>query len=116
MALLHLQVSIEQASSQSLLQLPAEKMDAMSRLLTAQAKELKQALLGHQIMLIGEFNLSPYDKPTASSLRAELAQVKDELEMYEYGLKCDMNEMKRDPGLKRWIKRETRLAERRGRG
>ena len=115
MALLHLQVSIEQASSQSLLQLPVEKMEAMSRLLKAQANELKEALLGHQIMLIREFNLSPYDRPTAQSLRAELAHVKDEMEMYEYGIGCDMNEMKRDPGLKRWIKRETKLAERRGR-
>ena len=116
MALLHLQVSIEQASSQSLMQLPAEKMDAMNRLLKAQANELKQALLGHQIMLIREFNLSPYDKPTAESLRAELAHVKDELEMFEYGIGCDMNGMKRDPGLKRWIKRETKLAERQARG
>ena len=116
MALLHLQVHIEQASSQSLLQLPLEKMEAMSRLLKAQANELKEALLGHQIMLIREFNLSPYDRPTAQSLRAELAHVKDGMEMYEYGIGCDMNEMKRDPGLKRWIKRETKLAERRGRG
>ena len=115
MALLHLQVSIEQASSQSLLQLPLEKMEAMSRLLKAQANELKEALLGHQIMLIREFNLSPYDRPTAQSLRADLAHVKDEMEMYEYGIGCDMNEMKRDPGLKRWIKRETKLEERRGR-
>ena len=86
MALLHLQVSIEQASSQSLLQLPTDKIEAMSRLLKAQANELKESLLGHQIMLIREFNLSPYDRPTAQSLRAELAHVKDEMEMYEYGL------------------------------
>ena len=112
MALLHSQVSIEQASSQSLMQLPAEKMDAMSRLLKAQANELKDALLGHQIMLIREFNLSPYDKPTAQSLRAELARVKDEMEMFEY----DMQEMRRDLGLKRWIKRETKLAQKMGRG
>ena len=116
MALLHLQVSIEQASSQSLMQLPNEKMEAMSRLLKAQANELKDALLGHQIMLVREFNLPPYDKPSASSLRAELAHVKDELEMYEYGIRCDLNLMKRDAGLKGWIKRETKLAERQGRG
>ena len=115
MALLHLQVSVEQASSQSLMQLSAEKMEALSRLLKAQANELKQVLRGHQIMLIQEFNLSPYDKLTATSLRAELAHVQNELEMYEYGIRCDLNVMKRDPGLRRWIKRETKLAERRGR-
>ena len=115
MALLHLQVSIEQASSQSLLQLPTDKMEAMSRLLKAQSNALKEALLGHQIMLIREFSLSPYNKPTANSLRTELAHVKDELEMYQYDIKCDLHQMKRDPGLKRWIKRETKLAERQGR-
>ena len=115
MALLHLQVSIEQASSQSLMQLPLEKMEAMSRLLKAQANELKDALLGHQIMLIREFNLSPYDRPTAQSLRAELAHVKNELEMYEYGIRCDLNVMTRDAGLKGWIKRETKLAQKMGR-
>ena len=116
MALLHLQVSIEQASSQSLMQLPLEKMEAMSRLLKAQANELKQALFGHQIMLIREFNLSPYDRPTAQSLRAELAHVKDEMEMFEYDMKHHMQEMRRDLGLKRWIKRETKLAQTMGRG
>ena len=114
MALLHLQICIEQASSQLLMQLPLEKMEAMSRLLKAQANELKDALLGHQIMLIREFNLSPYDRPTAQSLRAELARVQNELEMYEYGIRCDLNVMTRDAGLKGWIKRETKLSERRG--
>lgn len=109
MALLHLQLQIEQSSSQSLLQLPKEKMEAMSLLLKAQSDELKEVLRGHQIMLIREFNLSPYDTLTAGCLRLALRLQQQELELYEYDIKCDLHEMKRDPGLKRWIKREARL-------
>lgn len=116
MALLHIQLRIEQTSSQSLLQLPKDKMEAMSLLLKAQADGLKEVLRGHQQMLIYEFNLSPYDTLSAGCLRSNLRYQQSELEMYEYTIKCDLHEMKRDPGLKRWIKRETRLANQAERG
>ena len=110
MALLHIQLRIEQTSSQSLMQLPKEKMEAMSLLLKAQADELKEVLRGHQQMLIYEFNLSPYDTLTAGCLRSNLRYQQGELEQYEYDIRCDLHDMKKDVGLKRWIKRETRLA------
>jgi hypothetical protein len=109
MALLHIQLRIEQASSQSLLQVPREKMEAMNLLLKAQADELKEMLRRHQGMLIDEFNLSPYDTLTAGCLRSALHDEKNELELYQYNITCDLHELKRDSGLKRWIKRETRL-------
>lgn len=116
MALLHLQLRIEQASNQSLLQLPREKMEAMNLLLKAQADELKGALRRHQGMLIDEFNLSPYDTLTAGCLRSALRDEKNELELYEYNIRCDLYEMKRDSGLKRWFRRETRLMNQAARG
>lgn len=116
MALLHLQLRIEQASTESLLQLPREKLEAMNLLLKAQADELKEALLGHQNMLINEFNLSPYDTLTAGCLSSALRDEKNELELYEYNIKCDLQEMKRDSGLKRWFRRETRLMNQAARG
>jgi hypothetical protein len=109
MALLHLQLRIEQASSQSLLQLPREKLEAMSLLLKAQADELKEVLRRHQGMLMDEFNLSPYDTLTAGCLSSALRDEKNQLELYQYNINCDLHEMKRDSGLKRWMKRETRL-------
>jgi hypothetical protein len=112
MALLHIQLRIEQTSSQSLMQLPKEKMVAMSLLLKSQADELKEVLRGHQQMLIYEFNLSPYDTLTAGCLRSNLRYQQGELEQYEYDIRCDLHDMKKDVGLKRWIKRETRLANR----
>ena len=104
MALLHIQLRIEQIGPGSLTQMPEEKIAAMSVLLKQQADELKRELEGRQQHVQHEFDLSPYDKPSASSLR-------NQLWMQERGLQRDLAQMAFDlksvqsaAGFKRWLK------------
>ncbi len=59
-ALLHIQLRIEQTDHQSLAQLAEEKIESMSILFKQQATELERELYTHQQQVLQEFNLSPY--------------------------------------------------------
>jgi hypothetical protein len=114
-ALLHIQLRIEQTGPESLSQMPKEKIEAMSLLLKRQAQELSHELQGRQQHVLHEFNLSPYDTPNATNLHYQLA-------MEERGLKHDLAQMELDfmqvkdeQGFKDWLKTQKRLMKQSGR-
>ena len=79
-------------------------MAMMTLLLKQQAEALKCELQDREDALVREFGLSPYDRPTAGSLRhqlwAEERALTEELAQMEEDLKL----VKIDKGLKDWLK------------
>ena len=109
MALLHIQLRIEQASPQSLSQIPAEQMATMTLLLKQQAEALKYELQVRGDALAREFGLSPYDKLTAGNLRRQLSAEERALTQELAQMEEDLKIVKFDEGLKHWLKKHKRL-------
>lgn len=109
-ALLHLQLRIAQTDTQDLLQQPAERIAAMSLLLKQQAAELQSELFARQGHVRQEFELEFYQTPTAAMLRSQLALqehfLKDELA----DMADDLEAVRDDAGLKRWLKSQTKMS------
>ena len=108
-ALLHIQLRIDQASPQSLSQLPGEQIKSMSLLLKQQAGELQDELLGRQRALMHEFCLSPYDTLSAASLRRQLLIDEHMLKQDLSTMEQDLELVKYDQGFKDWLKMQTKL-------
>lgn len=111
MALLHIQLRIEQADPQSLFQLPEEKIESMSLLLKQQAAELERVLETHRQQLLQEFDLSPYQTPSAAALRSQLLMEEQELKQNLAAMEIDLLEVRDDAGFKRWLKSQKQLRE-----
>ena len=111
MALLHIQLRIEQADPRSLSQLPEEKIGSMSLLLKQQAAELERELDSHRQQLLQEFDLSPYQTPSAAALRTQLLMEEQELKQDLASMENDLQEVQDDAGFKRWLKSQKQLRE-----
>ena len=112
MALLHIQLRIEQASPQSLSQIPAQQMASMTLLLRQQAEELKGELQGREHALMHEFSLPPYDRLSAGSLRQQLWAEEHMLMQDLAQMEQDLLIVKFDQGFKDWLKRQKKLMKR----
>lgn len=110
MALLHIQLRIEQADPQSLSQLPEEKIESMSLLLKQQAAELERELETHRQQVLHEFELSPYQTPSAAALRTQLLMAEHELKQDLAAMENDLQEVQDDAGFKRWLKSQKQLS------
>ncbi|MDQ3271971.1 MAG: hypothetical protein M3Q12_07365, partial [Pseudomonadota bacterium] len=110
MALLHIQLRIEQADPKSLSQLPEEKIESMSLLLKQQAAELERELETHRQQLVHEFDLSPYQMPNATSLRAGLLVQEHELKQDLAAMEYDLQAVQDDAGFKRWLKLQKQMS------
>lgn len=111
MALLHIQLRIEQADPRSLSQLPEEKIESMSLLLKQQAAELERELETHRQQLLHEFDLSPYQTPSAVTLRAQLLMEEHDLKQNLAAMEHDLQEVQDDAGFKRWLKSQKQLSQ-----
>ena len=112
MALLHIQLRIEQASPQSLSQIPADQMATMTLLLKQQAEALKCELQDREDALLREFGLSPYDRLTAGSLRQQLRAEERALTEELAQMEEDLKLVKIDKGLKDWLKMQKKSMKR----
>lgn len=112
MALLHIQLRIEQASPQSLSQIPADQMAMMTLLLKQQAEALKCELQDREDALVREFGLSPYDRLTAGSLRQQLWAEERALTQELAHMEQDLRLVKSDEGLKNWLKMQKKIMQR----
>lgn len=109
MALLQIQLRIEQADAQSLAQLPEEKIASMSLLLKQQVSELEQALAAQRAQLMDEFDLPLYPLPSAAMLRSQLLMQADSLKEDLASMEEDLELVQDDAGFKRWLKSQKQL-------
>ena len=111
MALLQIQLRIEQADAQSLSQLPEEKIASMSILLKQQASELEQELLARREQVLQEFDLPSYPAPSAAMLRSQLLMQAHALKQDLVSMEEDLQLVQDDSGFKRWLKSQKQLRE-----
>ena len=104
MALLQIQLRIEQADSRSLSQLPEEKIESMSLLLKQQAGELEHELLTQREHVLQEFDLPSYPAPSAAMLRRQLRVQERVLKQNLASMEQDLQLVQDDAGFKRWLK------------
>ena len=104
MALLQIQLRIEQADSRSLSQLPEEKIESMSLLLKQQASELEHELSTHREHVLQEFDLPSYPAPSAAMLRSQLLVQEQVLKQNLASMEQDLQLVQDDAGFKRWLK------------
>ncbi|MEO5661472.1 MAG: hypothetical protein ABIQ90_17010 [Polaromonas sp.] len=109
-ALLHIQLSIEQLEPGAIAEMPETKIAAMTTLLKQQAAELEDELMSRREHLQQEFQLDFFQLPTAATLKSQLAMeaefLRDELAQMEE----DLQMVQDDAGLKRWLKIQKQLA------
>lgn len=111
MALLQIQLRIEQADAQSLAQLPEEKIASMSLLLKQQASELEHELLAQRAQVMEEFDLPSYPAPNAAMLRSQLLLQEHALKQDLASMEQDLALVQDDAGFKRWLKSQKQLRE-----
>jgi hypothetical protein len=109
MALLQIQLRIEQADAQSLSQLPEEKIASMSLLLKQQASELEQELAAQRAQVMDGFDLPSYPAPSAAMLRGQLLMQADSLKDDLASMEEDLALVQDDAGFKRWLKSQKQL-------
>ena len=109
MALLQIQLRIEQADPRSLSQLPEEKIASMSLLLKQQAGELEHELLTQRELGLQEFELPFYPAPSASMLRSQLLVQEHVLIRDLASMEQDLQGVQDDAGFKRWLKSQKQL-------
>jgi hypothetical protein len=111
MALLQIQLRIEQADAQSLSQLPEEKIAAMSLLLKLQASELEHELFAQRAQLMEEFDLPSYPAPNAAMLHSQLLLQEHILKQDLASMEEDLALVQDDAGFRRWLKSQKHLSE-----
>lgn len=110
-ALLHIQLHIEQTDPQVLSQMAEEKIESMSLLLRQQTGELERELDGRKQQVLQEFGMSPFESLSAASLRSHLALEKNALKQDVAAMEWDMRTVKDDASFKRWLKQQKQLSE-----
>jgi hypothetical protein len=110
LALLRLQLEIDQIDPSSVAGMADDKLRGFNRMLKEQLKELQsqhQATLGHLHMAfdLGYDNVTP--KAMNSALRFQVQRLKDMIERLAY----DLQAVQDDKVLKKWVKMQISLAE-----
>ena len=111
-ALLHIQLHIEQTDPQSLSRMAEEKIESMSLLLKQQTAELERELDSQKQQMGHEFGLPDYAPVSAASLRSHLAMEKQALNQDVAAMEQDLRSVRDDASFKRWLKQQKQLAER----
>jgi hypothetical protein len=108
LALLHIQLQIEQTDAQSLARIADEKIASMNVLLKQQIEQLEHERDTLKQQALQEFGMSPHHTFTVASLRKHLALEKytlnEDLAMMEYDLRI----VRDDASFKRWLKQQKR--------
>jgi hypothetical protein len=111
MALLQLQLQIEQADPESIARMADDKVKALSQLLQQQLSALQQDLLDLQMQLCHEFDLPSRVDIVPASLKLHLAKAQRELEQQLRQMEHDLARVQDDADFKRWLKEQKQLAQ-----
>ena len=104
MALLSLQLRIEQIDPETIARMTHEKIVALSHLLKEQAKALEHDLRAEQGRICAEFDLGPFGIVSAEGLNLDLEEklnfARDEVAM----MVQDVQQLQEQAGFKLWLK------------
>lgn len=110
MALLTLQLRCEQMDATAIARLTTEKMAALTLLLKQQAVAVEEDLFTAENRVQQEFALSPYTPLTEAGLVRDLESQALDLEEGIALMLEDLQAVQTDAGLKRWLKRQKKMA------
>jgi hypothetical protein len=112
LALLQLQLHIEQVDNITLGRMAQSRLIALSRLLSEQAKALKQDLLTLQLQLFDVFSLHPGSKVSEERIVESIEAERQALQAVIDQMEEDALQVRDETKLKRWLKvQQTRLRE-----
>ena len=110
-ALLHIQLHIEQTDPQALSRMAEEKIESMSLLLSQQTAKLERELDAHKQIVLQEFGLHSFEPLTAASLHRHLSREAQALKQDVAAMEQDMRTVRDDASFKRWLKLQKQLSE-----
>jgi len=110
-ALLHIQLHIEQTDPQTLSRMAEERIESMSLLLKQQTAELERELDIRKQQVLQEFDLPPFEPLSVASLRRHLSREAQALKQDVAAMEQDMRTVRDDASFKRWLKQQKQLSE-----
>jgi hypothetical protein len=109
LALLKLQLKVEQINPESVSAMAQDKLRHFNRVLKEQAQSLQMELEQTQFMFRSEFDLSPYDVITPRSLELSLRHTISAMQQFIGQMAQDLAQVQDDRGLKAWVKEQKAL-------
>lgn len=109
-ALLHIQLHLEQADPQALSRMAEEKITSMNLLLSQQTATLERELDTRRQSVQQEFGLHPFESLTAASLQRHLSRESQALKHHVAAMERDLRTVRDDVAFKRWLKLQKRLS------
>jgi hypothetical protein len=110
-ALLHIQLHIEQTDPQTLSRMAEGRIESMSLLLRQQTGELERELSTRKQQVLQEFGMNPYESLSVASLRRHLSREAQALKQDVAAMEQDMKTVRDDVSFKRWLKQQKQLSE-----
>lgn len=110
-ALLHIQLHIEQTDPQTLSRMAEDRIESMSLLLKQQTAKLERELDIRKQQVLQEFDLPPFEPLSAASLRRHLSREAQALKQDVAAMEQDMGTVRDDASFKRWLKQQKQLSE-----
>ncbi len=110
LALLQLQLKVEQIDPGAVSALAEDKLRHCNRVLKEQAQSLKMELNQVQFMLRSEFELSPYGEISPRSLEFSLRYTVRTIKEIIEQMKQDLAQVQDDRGLKTWVREQKALS------
>lgn len=110
-ALLHIQLRIQQTDPQTLSRMAEERIESMSLLLKQQTAELERELDINKQQVQQEFGMNPYEPLNVASLRRHLSREEQALKQDVAAMEQDMKTVRDDASFKRWLKEQKQLSE-----
>ena len=109
LALLKLQLKVEQINPDSVSAMAQDKLRHFNRVLKEQAQSLQMELEQTQFMFRSEFDLSPYDAISPRSLELSLRHTVSVMQQIIGQMTQDLAQVQDDRGLKAWVKEQKAL-------
>ena len=110
LALLQIQLEVNQADPDALMEMPEEKIAAMTSFLRQQAAGLEGELSARRTQVQEEFGLDIYQTPSAASLQRQLVLQEEFLRDELAQMQEDLQAVQDDEGFKRWLRLQKQLA------
>ena len=111
LALLQLQLRADLADGDKVATMAKEKLAAMTALLKERVDVLNQELYAVERRAIEEFGLPPYSAFSEASLKRQLVTQQQDLQADIAMMQKDLQRVKDDAALKRWLKEQHTLAQ-----
>lgn len=109
LALLKLQLQIEQIDASGIANMAKDRLAALARLLKEQAEALEYDLEILEQRLKGQFELMPYMRLSEAAILRAIEEDRQDLSDDIARMEYDMLEVQSDAGLKQWLKLQNAL-------